>query len=141
MKMPFSAAATQSVYEACGLKGQGSTYTIIRFDFYSTMDVRSSSYPWQYATAKTTLDTCIANAIAVADGAVRLATHIATFDKWQPLRSVRLGGEVTFNAETEYQNAKERIIDLVGLQITPTPFGTAMLQENNGASRTGRVTR
>ena len=139
--MPLTAAQTQSVYEATGLKGQGSTYTIVRFDFYTTMDVRSSSYPWSYSDAKTTLDTCIANAIAVADGAVRLATHIATYDKWQPLRSVRLNGEVTFNAETEFQNAAQRIVDLVGLQITPTPFGTAMLKENQGGSRTGTVSR
>ena len=139
--MPLTAAQIQSVYEATGLKGQGSTYTIVRFDFYTTMDVRSSSYPWSYSDAKTTLDICIANAIAVADGAVRLATHIATYDKWQPLRSVRLNGEVTFNAETEFQNAAQRIVDLVGLQITPTPFGTAMLKENQGGSRTGTVTR
>ena len=139
--MPLTAAQTTSIYEAVGLKGMGSTYTIVRFDFFSTMDVRSSSYPWQYSTAKTTLDACIANAIAVADGATRLGTHIANFDKWQPLRSVKLHGEVSFDAEREYQNAKERIIDLVGLQITPTPFGTAMLQENQGGSRTGSVSR
>ena len=139
--MPLSPAATQTIYEACGLKGQGATFTIVRFDFYTTMDVRSSSYPWSYSDAKTTLDTCIANAIAVADGAVRLATHIATYDKWQPLRSVRLNGEVSFNAETEFQNAAQRIVDLVGLQITPTPFGTAMLNEGKGGSRMGSVTR
>ena len=105
------------------------------------MDVRSSSYPWSYSAAKTTLDACIANAIAVADGLTRLGTHIATFDKWQPLRSVRLNGEVSFNAETEFQNAAQRIVDLVGLQITPTPFGTAMLNEGKGESRTGSVSR
>jgi hypothetical protein len=139
--MPLTAAQTQSVYEACGLKGNGGTFTIVRFDFYTTMSVLASTYPWTYANAKTAIDAGIATAIAVADGATRLGTHIATFDKWQPLRSVKLNGEVTFSAETEYQNAAQRIIDLVGVQVTPTPFGTAMLQENKGGNRMGRAER
>jgi hypothetical protein len=139
--MALTNAQTQSIYEACGLKGQGSTYTIVRFDFFTTQSVLASSYPWTYTQAKTAIDAGIANAITVADGATRLGTHIVNFDKWQPLRSVKLQGEVYFNAETEFQNARERIIDLVGVQITPTPFGTAMLRENGDDNRTGNVRR
>jgi hypothetical protein len=130
-----------SIYEAVGLKGMGGLYTVARFDAFSVNDIESTSLQWTYADAKTRVDACIAQAVAVAGGEVRLQSHVATFDKWQPLRSVRLGGEVTFNAETEYQNARGRIIDLVGIEVVPIPLAEAIKRAAVPSGFDGEISR
>ena len=139
--MALTAAQTQSIYAAVGLEGEGNSFTLIRFDFFTTMDVETSEYPWSYGTAKTKVDTAIAAALLVSGAEARLTTHIANYDKWEPYQSVRLVSDVQFDAGREFQLARERICKLVGVEIIPTKWGAKMRAENSGGSRIGGTGR
>jgi hypothetical protein len=137
--MALTPAQTASIYEAVGLKGMGGTYAVIRFDAFSVNDITATSLTWTYAEAKTKVDACIAQAVAVAGGEAKLVLHVATFDKWQPLRSVRLNGDMAFSAETEYKNAKGRIIDICAVEIVPIPLAEAIKKAATGDGFGGTV--
>jgi hypothetical protein len=139
--MALTAAQTASVYEAVGLKGGGGTYAVIRFDAFSVNDIQSTPLTWDYANAKTKVDACIAQAIASVGGEVRLQTHVANFDKWQPYQSVKLQGEVTFDAGKEFEKARGRIIDICAVEIVPIPLAEAIKKAATGDGFSGTVSR
>lgn len=130
--MALTGAQTQTVYEACGLRAQGGSYRLVRFDAFSTSDIEESSLTWDYSNVKSAIDSALSG--LGADAETRLGTYIATCDA-TATSSLKVRGEVEIDHEAEHRKARRRIVDIVGVEVAPRGF------IEKGNARQGRAVR
>ena len=109
-----TAAQTQTVYEACGLRAEGGTYTLIFFSQWSADSMTDSSDDWDYSTVKTAIDSNLGD--LSSDANTRLGTYITKYDD-TATSSIRLQGEVRYDAAEEQRLARNRIVNIVGVEV------------------------
>jgi len=130
--MALTDAQKQTVYEACGLRAQGGTYRLVRFDAFSTTDMEDSSLTWDYSNVKNAIDTAVSGLSSAAE--TRLGTYITTYDDTRT-SSLRVRGEVELDDRQEFELARQAIADIVGIEVAPV----RLLDDDD--PRQGRVTR
>ena len=114
--MALTGAQTQTVYEACGLRAQGGTYRLVRFDAFSSVEIEESSLTWDYSNVKSTIDSALSG--LGSDAETRLGTYISTYDA-TATSSLKVRGEVELDHEVEHEKARRRIVDIVGVVVAP----------------------
>lgn len=130
--MALTGAQTQTVYEACGLRAQGGTYRLVRFDAFSAADIEESSLSWDYSNVKSAIDSVLGG--LDSDAETRLGTYISTCDA-TATSSLKVRGEVELDHEVEHEKARRRIVDIVGVEVAPLRFA------DEGPARQGRAVR
>lgn len=135
--MALTAAQTQTVYHACGLRAEGGSYNLIRFTPYTQTDIGSSSTTWDYSSVKTAIDT---NLAALSDAAnTWLGSAITNYDSTL-LSSFQMTGEVKLSDPQEFELARNVIRDVVGVHVAPVD-AIESARSDEGQARQGRVTR
>jgi len=111
--MALTAAQTQTVYEACGLRAEGNTYRLLKFHAFTTQSITESSTSYDYSNVKTLID---ANLAALSTNAeTQLGDYITKYDD-TATSSVKLRGEVIYDAQEEHRFARDRIVNIVGIE-------------------------
>jgi len=135
--MALTAAQTQTVYEACGLRAEGNTFRLLRFHAFTTQSITESSTSYDYSNVKTLIDTNLAALSTNAE--TQLGTYITKYDD-TATSSVKLRGEVIYDAQEEHKFARDRIVNIVGIEVAMIDeIERARLEASGGIS--GNVVR